>query len=86
VELLNIKKTIEASQLNSLKEYKNSGVIKYVEVLPGEENTCSACRKLKGKKLLLDDELRNSTLPVKNCTGGYGYCRCCYIPVIEGME
>ncbi len=78
-----IGRQITASQKQSLIEYKKSGVVKYVEILSAGESSCDACLALDNKKLLVEDELRNPTLPVKNCTGGYGYCRCTYIPVIE---
>lgn len=78
-----IGQQIAASQKKSLIEYKKSGVVKYVEISSAGENSCQACKRLNGKRFRLKDELLNPTLPVKNCTGGYGYCRCCYIPVVD---
>jgi hypothetical protein len=78
-----IGQQIAASQKKSLIEYKKSGVVKYVEIISAGETSCQACKRLNGKRFRLKDELHNPTLPVKNCTGGYGYCRCCYVPVVK---
>lgn len=79
-----INEAIASLNRKALVNYKKNG-IKYVEILTGRENTCKACLALDGKRLLVEDELRNPTLPVKNCNGGYwkGHCRCCYVAVID---
>jgi predicted RNA-binding Zn-ribbon protein involved in translation (DUF1610 family) len=77
------KKELENFHRNQLIDYKKSGVTKYVEILAAGENSCPACKALDRKRFLLKNELQNPTLPVKNCTGCYGYCRCCYIPVVD---
>ena len=76
-----IAKTITAMNMKSLRRYQKSGVVKYVEILASSD-LCEDCMKLNGKKILLKDEIKDSTIPVKNCTGGYGYCRCTYAPVV----
>lgn len=82
-EKIKVIKEIKENHRETLKSYKESGVIKYVEVLPAE-NACKVCKKWKGKKILLEVAIREQSLPIKSCCNKtYGYCRCCYIPVIE---
>ena len=78
-----IARYIATSQMESLRRYQKSGVVKYAEILAASENSCEACRCLNGKRLSVESELRNPTLPVKNCTSVYGHCRCCYLPVVD---
>ena len=66
-----------------LIDYKKTGVTKYVEILAAGQKSCPACRALDKKLFHLKNELRNPTLPVKDCTSDYGYCRCCYAPVVK---
>lgn len=65
----------------SLMEYKNSGVVKGIEVL-GASDSCELCKAVNGKKSNLEAELAKSTIPVTGCSHKYG-CRCTYIPVID---
>ncbi|MAG84630.1 hypothetical protein CMK10_10775 [Candidatus Poribacteria bacterium] len=81
-ELERTRKAIERQNMKTLISYQKSGIIKYVEILAAGQNSCSVCKKLDRKKILLKNELRKPTLPVKNCTGCYGFCRCCYSPVV----
>lgn len=74
--------SIAASKKASLERYRKDGV-KCVQILATGQTSCKACRALRGKKFLVKDELRNPTLPVKDCTGYYGHCRCAYIPVVR---
>ena len=82
-ELAKQRKSIEANNMSTLRNYKKSGAVKYVEIVGGGQNSCPACKRVNGKRFRLKDELRNPTLPVKNCTSDYGYCRCCYAPVVK---
>jgi hypothetical protein len=83
------KKRLEqiAANLNRLRrrnliEEGRLGVCRYVELSCADDGiTCDACRGLHGKRVLIRDELRNPTLPVKNCTSDF--CRCCYRPALE---
>jgi len=75
-----IGKQLALSQRQSLINYKELGVVKYVEISSARDGaSCQACNQINGKRFLLKDELRNPTLPVKNCTSSF--CRCCYLPV-----
>jgi predicted RNA-binding Zn-ribbon protein involved in translation (DUF1610 family) len=82
-ELVEQRKSIEANHMATLIGYKKSGVVEYVEICGGGQNSCPACQSLSGKRFLLKDALRNPPLPVKNCTSVYGFCRCCYVAVVE---
>lgn len=78
-----IIKGLNKSRKQTLKSYKKSRVVIAVEVLPAG-NACDACQKWKGKKIPLKKALRKPPLPIRNCHNeAYGYCRCCYIPVME---
>ena len=82
-ELAKHRKSIEVQNIKTLRSYKEAGVVKYVEISGAGQNSCQACNRLDGKRFHLENELHNPTLPVKNCTGVYGFCRCCYIPVVD---
>lgn len=82
-ELAKQRKAIEANHMATLIRYKKSGVVECVEICGGGQNSCPACEALSGKRFLLKDALRNPPLPVKNCTSVYGFCRCCYAPVVK---
>jgi len=81
-KLEQIAKSITKQNIKALNNYKKSGEVKYVEIIAAG-NSCNACLALDGKRLRLKDELKNPTLPIKNCNGPYGYCRCTYVPVIK---
>lgn len=83
VKIEKIRKQLEDSARDTLINYKESGVISYVEILAAGENSCNTCRAMNGKKFLLEAAIKNPPLPVKNCTGVFGYCRCCYVPVVD---
>lgn len=77
------KNFIVKSNKEALKSYLRSGVVKAVEVLPAK-NACDACKKWEGKKITLKEVIKKPPLPVKNCHNEqYGYCRCCYISVVD---
>ena len=77
------KKSIAKSNKEALEGYLHSGVVKAVEVLPAG-NACGACKKWEGKKIALKKAIKKPPLPIKDCHNEqYGYCRCCYAPVID---
>jgi predicted nucleic-acid-binding Zn-ribbon protein len=72
---------------NDLKGYKETFVVKQVEVITAGEDSCEHCRKLEGKKFTIQEALEQNILPCKECTNdankkGVGWCRCCYAPVV----
>jgi len=67
---------------NVLLDYQKSAVVDKVEILAAGENSCPACMALNGKIYTIRQALKENPLPVENCNGGYGYCRCCYLPVV----
>jgi hypothetical protein len=78
-----ISKELDRLRRRSLVEQEKLGS-KYVEISSaGDDACCPACYLLNGRRVLLKDELQNPTLPVKDCTGDLGFCRCCYLPVID---
>ena len=64
-----------------LLDYQKSGVLDKVEILACDDS-CPLCIHLNGKVYSISQALKENPLPVENCTGGYGYCRCCYLPVV----
>ena len=76
------KREISESLLHSLESYKDSEVIEYVEIL-ATRDSCEACKKGEGNKISLENAIATAPLPVKECSHECGYCRCCYIPVVE---
>ena len=78
-----IVKNLDKNNKNALKDYKKSGVVRYIEILPAD-NSCNACKEWKGKRIALDRVIRERLLPIKSCNNkDHGYCRCCYMPVVE---
>jgi len=72
-----------------LINYQKSGVVEKVEVLTTGNQSCSACQKLVGKILTIKEALADMPIPVKDCLFKFnpeaptGWCRCCYVPVVE---
>ncbi len=62
----------------NLVSYRQSGVVKSVEILSAP-NSCDTCKGLSGKKYRLD---KVPELPYEHCTHSMG-CRCTLIPVVE---
>lgn len=82
-EKIEVIKQLEESHSKTLKGYKESGVIKYVEILPAG-NSCKICKNWKGKRIPLESAIKEQLLPLESCQNKiYGYCRCCYIPVVD---
>jgi hypothetical protein len=60
------------------KQYKDSGVVQYVEILATPES-CDSCKKLEGKRYKLSEA---PELPNPYCTHEMG-CRCVYLPCVD---
>lgn len=67
-----------ANHKASLEQYRNSGVVKYVEILAAQDS-CDECKKLTKKKYKLNEV---PELPHEHCTHKKG-CRCTEIPVVK---
>lgn len=84
-EIMNINSELQ------LKQYKNSNVVKSVQVLTTDDS-CSACKALNNKIFSIKEARDQKVLPCRECTYGidekvkYGWCRCCYSPVISDLE
>ena len=76
------KKEIGENLLRSLQSYKDSEVVEYVEIL-ATRDSCEACKKGEGNKISVKNAITTNPLPVKECFHKCGYCRCCYIPVVD---
>jgi len=61
----------------SLEQYRKSGVVKFVEILPAQDS-CDECKKFANKKYKLNEV---PELPHENCNHEKG-CRCTLIPVV----
>lgn len=62
----------------TLKQYGESGVVQYVEIL-ATPNSCESCKKLQGKRYKVNEAPK---LPNPNCTHELG-CRCVYLPCVD---
>lgn len=77
-----------ASQMLLRENYKDTDIVKEVEVL-ATDDSCEACKSLNGKKFLISEAVEKKILPCRECSYGidgdkikFGWCRCCYLPVI----
>jgi len=72
-----------------LRDEQKSGIVEKVKILTAGDQSCSACQKLAGKILSIEEALRDMPVPVKDCSfklnpeAPTGWCRCCYVSVIE---
>jgi SPP1 gp7 family putative phage head morphogenesis protein len=74
-----IKDTIKAYNVDTLRGYKDSGVVTGVEILCADDNrTCAACKELSGKRFSFEEA---PMLPYEKCSSDS--CRCTYIAVIK---
>lgn len=65
-----------------LRAYQSLGVEKVeVTTAPGEY-VCSACRAISGQVLTIEDALEQVPVPTR-CEQDNGWCRCCYLPVLD---
>jgi hypothetical protein len=69
---------INIANKNALQQYRESEVVKQVEVL-ATNSSCRFCKILEGKKYSLPEA--EGLLPVKECTHKLG-CRCTFIPIV----
>lgn len=78
------KLSAELNKLNSdsLMRYKQSGVVAKVEILTIPDS-CNHCKKQQGKIYTLDEAIRISPLPCKECNHVMGCCRCTYLPIVK---
>jgi len=67
-----------------LLRYQDSGCSGVRVSTSGDSRVCPACAKQQGKFYSMKDALKEMPLPCKDCTAGY--CRCCYIPEIDGIN
>ena len=63
-----------AEHKQKLKQYSESGFVKYVGIL-ATANSCESCKKLEGKRYKLNEA---PILPNPSCTHELG-CRCVYL-------
>lgn len=64
-----------------LEQYRNSGVVEYVEISVAQDS-CGVCKMLANRKYRLDEV---PELPYEHCTHKMG-CRCVEIPIIAGFS
>ncbi len=62
----------------SIKQYRESGVVKFVEILSAQDS-CVACKKLSKIKFTFDEL---PEFPYEKCTHEMG-CRCVTIPIVD---
>jgi hypothetical protein len=82
---------LQESKKCELREYQQRGkdVVKKVEVLTAIDKSCPDCQKLVGKIFTIEEALKEMPIPAKDCSykinpeAPTGWCRCCYVPVIE---
>lgn len=82
---------LQQAHLFGLKSYEGGDYAKEVEILAN--SGCEECTKLNGKRYKLADLLKkNDILPNKRCSHGkdnmhkYAWCRCIFLPVVEGLS
>lgn len=82
-------KLLQEAAKCELRRYQQSDVVKKVEILTAGNQSCLVCQKLLGKILTIEEAFRDMPIPVKDCShkinleASTGWCRCCYIPVVE---
>lgn len=74
-------KSVDDYNHAALLGYLESDVVKSVELL-ATDDSCTACKKMQGKVITVNDALATQPLPVKECTKKGG-CRCCYLPIVD---
>jgi len=77
-----------ANKFNILSYSRNQFVHSFEILSAGKGNACDTCMKLNGKVFKKEEVINNPILPCKGCTtdlnsGGYGFCRCEYLPIVE---
>lgn len=79
---------LQQSAKMDLLSYRQSEVVKKVEILTCGENSCESCQRLAGKKFTIEEALEKMPIPNKECTfklydENRGFCRCCYIAELK---
>jgi len=64
--------------------YKQSGLIRKVEISTAKDRSCKVCTKNHGKVYSIDEALSKMPIPNPKCTNdknkkGFGWCRCMWI-------
>jgi len=67
-----------ATYLANIADYKQSRVVKRVEILAAPDS-CDACKKISGKRFKLSEV---PELPYEHCTHKMG-CRCTLLPIVK---
>ena len=72
----------------ALLNYKKAGFKKVRWVASYGSRTCKKCTSLNGKIYSIEKALKDMPLPLKDCKNfmnspKYGFCRCCWVPVIN---
>ncbi|MEI7890949.1 MAG: hypothetical protein WCI36_03175 [bacterium] len=80
-EIKKISDDLNTANINSLLQYKQSGVVSKVEIL-ASPNSCDHCKSQHGKIYTVEEAIKIRPLPCKGCGHEMGYCRCTYLPVI----
>ena len=85
----NFKPYLEKAAECELLKYKESGVVKKVQILSaGIGNSCEECQKQDKNIYTIEEALKIIPIPCINCTltisgKREGFCRCIYLAVIE---
>ncbi len=80
---------LEQSHEMELRSYIQTEVVQRVQILSaGEGNSCPGCLRMHGRVFSLQEALRAKPLPCQECTSVVvgstpGFCRCCYVPLLE---
>ncbi|MEO0114614.1 MAG: hypothetical protein ABIK93_03970 [candidate division WOR-3 bacterium] len=80
---------LQQSAKMELMNFRQSKVIKKVEILTAGENSCESCQQLAAKVFTIEEALKNMPIPNKECSFKMfeksirGFCRCCYNAVID---
>ena len=83
---------LQQSKKMELLEYKRNGFIKKVKIsTSGKDNACDNCLKQENKTYTINTALEKMPIPNKDCTHvlydeDRGFCRCCYITEVIGIE
>lgn len=78
---MKIEDELNQYRQRDLKSYRESDVVKYVEILAANDS-CERCKNWAGQKIKLEDATKENILPIPGCNHQKGYCRCTYIPVV----
>ena len=71
----------DGTSSRTLQSYLNSGVANLIVILNAPDS-CDVCKKLDGKRFNVKEAIKNTPIPVKECTYKYG-CRCVYLPEVK---